>query len=203
MDARIHARVHEKASGVEMIETGQYAVYGLISPRAGWLFYVGVTANLSRRLSQHRSTHNKCSSRIVVEELEEFGETFEHCVFGVFDDKDEALKLESKLIYGIPDVVNFRSSRAHCGGDHPAFDCKKSTAAGTQALPVDANSCRDSVRLYPQLSDPTTSAGTVGNEDRQPIPKRARGRPRTITDMRSYKAAKQREYRERKKGERQ
>lgn len=238
MDARIYARVHEKASGFKMIESGQHVVYGLISPRAGWLFYVGITSNLNRRLSQHRSSHNICASRAVVLELEEDGQTFDHCVFGVFDDKDEALKLEAKLIYGIPDVVNFRGSTENCGGAHPAYECrKKSTAArmdvhdmrtsvssggvrqstgsfsgasraaepaGTQALPVDTNSeVNDMVesKVAPARDTATTSAGTVGNKDRQTIPKRGRGRPRTITDMASYKAMKQREYRARKKNE--
>lgn len=132
----------------------------------------------------------------------------------------------------------------HCGGAHPAFECRKrSTAtgkdrltrvgsqetdrsgsrpglvearlpqhatekpqAGTQALPVDTNSEHrenEGFGAFTSKNVPaTTSAGTVGNEDRQPIPKRARGRPRTIADMRAYKAMKQREYRERKKNER-
>jgi len=74
--------------------------------------------------------------------------------------------------------------------------------AGTQALPVDTNTrVEDNVgsRLLMSEAPETTSAGTVGYKDRQPIPKRGRGRPRTITDMRAYKAMKQREYRARKK----
>lgn len=112
----------------------------------------------------------------------------------------------------------------HCGGAHPAFDCKKSTGrenkpvangdvpaaslglvdrATSAKQAVDTNSERRENEGFGSFTSKnvsgTTSAGTVGNEDRQPIPKRKRGRPRIIIDMRAYKAAKQREYRERKK----
>jgi hypothetical protein len=99
--------------------------------------------------------------------------------------------------------------------------------AGTQALPVDTNSTNYENVAAPStrfMEVATTFAGTVGNEDRhtnlarsahkgenprhadgstpltQTRPtKRGRGRPRTITDMKVYKALKAREYRRRKK----
>jgi hypothetical protein len=159
--------------------------------------------------------------------------------------------------------------KEHCGGAHPAYECrKKSTAAlmevqeeglverqaigglnpvsraslrklsvkaGTQALPVDTNSEHrenEGFGIFTSKNvSATTSAGTVGNKDRQTnssasllkgssgiglaspakvldaeaanikdahTPKRGRGRPKTITDMRAYKREKMREYRSRK-----
>lgn len=64
---------------------------------------------------------------------------------------------------------------------------------------IDTNSSMDGLGYDPSSVALTTSAGTVGNKDRQPIPKRGRVRPRTITDMKVYKAMKKREYRARKK----
>lgn len=128
--------------------------------------------------------------------------------------------------------MGLRVTCKHCGGSHPAFYCKKSTAArkdvqakakggsfvhkgetqsdgnsvaqsgerppaggrsgvqipptaGTQALPVDTNVAQESY-------------GAEGLRPCEAPTKRGRGRPRTITDMKVYKAMKQREYRARK-----
>jgi hypothetical protein len=115
----------------------------------------------------------------------------------------------------------------HCGGAHPAWECKrpvtKSTAAltevphsahaqqptergtpglrnlaGTQALPVDTNPVVGSDGFSPFTSKPASCTAPdrrAGDKDDQPIPKHKVGRPKFITDLKAYKAMKQKEYR--------
>lgn len=106
---------------------------------------------------------------------------------------------------------------------------RRAMEAGTRALPVDTNpgegSCFDvptpsfgpapdrrardkDDQLIPQPKggvaqrlEPSAHNGLVAGSNPAATTKRKRGRPRTITDMQAYKAAKQREYRERKKNE--
>jgi hypothetical protein len=63
-------------------------------------------------------------------------------------------------------------------------------------LPVDTNS-EDRVLVVEDWPFYVIDFGKTVLNDK--TPKRGRGRPRTITDMKVYKAMKQREYRARKK----
>lgn len=109
--------------------------------------------------------------------------------------------------------MGLRVTCKHCGGSHPAFYCKKSTGvvsaksavpkkAVGSSLPVDTNSSaslrKDCAGIG--LASPAKVLGAeAANIKDAHTPKRGRGRPRTITDMKVYKAMKQREYRARKK----
>ncbi len=70
--------------------------------------------------------------------------------------------------------------------------------AGTQALPVDTNPADGFEVRPPSSSKPDRGEATdrrAGDKDDQPIPKRKVGRPKFITDLKAYKAMKQKEYR--------
>lgn len=86
--------------------TGQWVVYGLISPRAGWIFYVGVTSNLGRRLNSHYACSEGNATVATIKEMKEEGLRFSHCVFGVYGDKKEAYEAERAIIGASPTLVN-------------------------------------------------------------------------------------------------
>jgi hypothetical protein len=70
--------------------------------------------------------------------------------------------------------------------------------AGTQALPVDTNLGVGSEGFLPFTSKPASCTAPdrrARDKDDQPIPKRKVGRPKFITDLKAYKAMKQKEYR--------
>lgn len=83
-----------------------HVVYGLISPRSGWVFYVGMTKSFSKRLYSHFSWFPKNSTAGIIREIKEDGLKPSYCVFGVFDDLVDAAIVEANLIASIPDLVN-------------------------------------------------------------------------------------------------
>jgi hypothetical protein len=85
---------------------GLWVVYGLVSGRAGWVFYVGMTSKLSRRLSSHRSCNPLNSTSATIREMQEDGSGFSHCVFGVFSCKEDAREVERRLIKASPELMN-------------------------------------------------------------------------------------------------
>ena len=97
-----------------------------------------------------------------------------------------------------------RVTCTNCGGAHTPWDCKRPAKKSLpHAAGSEANAKGDAV-----ASGPDSLRGEAGATpavlqvaaEISTIRKRPRGRPKSITDMKTYKAAKQREYRAKWKG---
>jgi predicted GIY-YIG superfamily endonuclease len=80
-------------------------VYGLIYPGRG-LFYVGITVSTYERFSTHWSATGECSSYDVIRLWKRTGQKFDHLIFGTYDDRIEALRLERALVHHLSGLVN-------------------------------------------------------------------------------------------------
>lgn len=80
-------------------------VYGLTYPVRG-IFYVGITVSPPQRFSQHWVASGDCSSYREIRIWKKSGEKFGHVLFGLYDDRIEALRLERALVGYLPDLVN-------------------------------------------------------------------------------------------------
>lgn len=80
-------------------------VYGLIDPRNGCVFYIGITQNMERRYSQHHICQES-SARAVCRDIAQAGAQVGRCVFGVFEYERMARFLERQLITCIPQTYN-------------------------------------------------------------------------------------------------
>lgn len=101
------------------------------------------------------------------------------------------------------------SGKLYGSGESPAGEMSRSadaskqrvaeSVAGAQDLPVDTKLLSPVERSAgPQLESRVQRAPGALPTPGLDLPKRPRGRPKTITDMKAYKAAKAREYRARK-----
>ena len=82
-----------------------WTVYGLIDPREGSVFYIGVTTNLRNRISGHM-TDPASSAYHVCCVIKSEGRSVDYCVFGKFIRKLPAKILEGRLILALPNLVN-------------------------------------------------------------------------------------------------
>jgi len=80
-------------------------VYGLIAPEDNWVFYVGITTNLKKRLGQHMTNRDSAAYEACRQILRQ-GDIPRMCCFMGTYDKDAALQLERHLIIGIPQTYN-------------------------------------------------------------------------------------------------
>lgn len=85
-----------------------WMVYGLIDPRSGNVFYVGITTNVASRMRSHMSDRAS-SAWNVCQVLQSDGLKPSHCVFGRYLDKLPAKILEGRLILSLPGLVNKKS----------------------------------------------------------------------------------------------
>lgn len=80
-------------------------VYGLIYPGVD-LFYVGVSVNPWMRFRSHWSADGCCTSYNVIRLWKPKGRMFDHVLFGEYDDREDAMRLERALIDTVPCLVN-------------------------------------------------------------------------------------------------
>jgi len=90
---------------VQTPEGKTWKVYGLIDPRNRDFLYVGITQNLFRRLSQHRSS-KQSAVYDRIQAIEADGPRVEYCVFGIFPDLESAAFLEKNLVVCLPQIYN-------------------------------------------------------------------------------------------------
>ncbi len=145
-----------------------HEVYGLIDPRNGKIFYVGYSANTRQRIMHHNSCDPATSSHQRTREIRDAGLKLRWMILGQFSTVREARDWERLLIIEMPGLVNLEY-----------MDQREDLSA----IPID--------RLDKHLTRARRITTMVTKYAR-------RGRPQTITDMKSYKAQKQREYRARK-----
>jgi len=82
-----------------------WKVYGLIDPRDGRVFYVGVSYIVQSRVVSHNSDPAS-SAWHTCREIVESGTKPDYCIFGSFALKRSALFLEASLITAIPKLTN-------------------------------------------------------------------------------------------------
>ncbi len=80
-------------------------VYGLSYPVRG-IFYIGVTVSPPSRFTAHWAASGECSSYDVIRLWKKTGEKFDHVLFGLYNSREEALRLERALVHYLPDLVN-------------------------------------------------------------------------------------------------
>lgn len=82
-----------------------YKVYGLIDPRNNRVFYIGMSYILLSRVPAHNTDKNG-AAYVRCQEIIQDGYRAKFCVFGIFEDGEEAARLESYLITALPVLVN-------------------------------------------------------------------------------------------------
>jgi hypothetical protein len=85
-----------------------YEVYGLIDPRSNVVFYVGCSTNIPSRLSDHRNDPASAAFSIC-QDLKASQMRPGVCIFGRFENKQDALALEAQLAVLMPQVANLKS----------------------------------------------------------------------------------------------
>jgi hypothetical protein len=76
-------------------------VYGLIDPRIRDVHYIGRTADIAKRMVEHRRGKAKellSDKRFWIQELHALGLTFEHCILAVADPGYHVIQLETRWI---------------------------------------------------------------------------------------------------------
>jgi hypothetical protein len=87
----------------------EWKVYGLIDPRDATVFYVGISRNLKARLNNH--IYDSASAAWPrCQRIKDDGMKAVMCVFGMYDDKNEAKITEGRLILSLPDVCNCKTA---------------------------------------------------------------------------------------------
>lgn len=85
-----------------------WTVYGLIDPRDGTIFYVGMSSAIGKRIPQH-STDLASQAYWRCRSILEDGVKVGSCIFGRDLGKLEAKIMEGRLIWMLPHVVNKKS----------------------------------------------------------------------------------------------
>lgn len=84
-----------------------FKVYALCDPRVPTVpRYVGMSSNLTARLSKHRTRPNSFDAKRWIKGLADDGLPPCLIVLGEFTTEDEALKRERELILSLPDLLN-------------------------------------------------------------------------------------------------
>lgn len=86
-----------------------WAVYGLIDPRDGHVFYIGMSTHPDRRIPEH-GNDRASSAWERCQDIKSAGLSVGACLFGEFEDKQEAKIVEGRLILSIPGAVNKKTS---------------------------------------------------------------------------------------------
>lgn len=84
----------------------RFYAYGLIDPRVGRVFYVGQSGDLKSRLISHHSCDPANRSYRAVLDIRETGLRFQYCIFGEFQSRREAMRLERILILTLDGLLN-------------------------------------------------------------------------------------------------
>jgi hypothetical protein len=87
-------------------------VYGLTYPEPTGLFYVGVSVTPYTRFSAHWAATGECSSYNVISLWKPKGWKFGHILFGEYESRIDAMRLERALITTIPCLANSKSGGA-------------------------------------------------------------------------------------------
>lgn len=82
-----------------------WSVYGLIDPRGGRVFYIGMTYDKKMRLSQHSSCRESAAWQ-TIQEIKHYGDKVVMCEFASFGSEESARLLESALISVLPNILN-------------------------------------------------------------------------------------------------
>lgn len=90
----------------------EFCAYGLIEPWRSSVFYIGQTAWLRQRIMCHNAGDAACSAWPMIRKLRQAKEHFAFCVFGVFDNRMDAQRLERMLVLSLPDLLNKRGHSA-------------------------------------------------------------------------------------------
>lgn len=101
----LHDRVHAKAASENKSPSLAWSVYGLIDPRDGHLFYVGMSIDVRRRILEH-SSRRESSAFEKCRDITLSGSEVGHCIFGTFALERAAAFLERHLIIAIPQTYN-------------------------------------------------------------------------------------------------
>lgn len=88
---------------------GPWAVYGLVDPRDGLVFYIGCTVDPINRLSGH-FTDPSSAAYFRMRELRGYKPKIR--IYGWYEDKEAALDREADLTLNIPNLVNRRLGRS-------------------------------------------------------------------------------------------
>lgn len=80
-------------------------VYGLIDPRSGRVFYIGMTYDMRLRLSQHSSCQESAAWETIQAIKKEGGKVI-MCEFATLYSEESARRLEDHLIMCLPDILN-------------------------------------------------------------------------------------------------
>src|SRR4051812_37105623 len=83
-----------------------FFTYGLIDPRDNRVFYVGQSAHLRDRMCAHSSCDPANPSYSREANLRDVGIRFQFCIFGEFETRHEAMRLERILAPTLPDLWN-------------------------------------------------------------------------------------------------
>jgi predicted GIY-YIG superfamily endonuclease len=102
----------------------RHYVYGLVDPRDGGIFYVGVTAVPLERLTAHGQVYSPAYER--VRAIKQAGFVPEMRTLAVFGDRSEAYDYELYLIRRMPGLVNVAGRH---GGIYADSDFKLPVAA--------------------------------------------------------------------------
>lgn len=77
-------------------------IYGLVDPRARDVHYIGRTADVAKRITNHRSekrgSKEGSMKRAWINELHELGLTFEHCILAVVEPGYRVIEMEARWI---------------------------------------------------------------------------------------------------------
>ena len=82
-----------------------WKVYGLIDPRTGWVFYVGMTQSILRRLAAHKCQKQSAAWEMC-QDIMQAGSEVSYCIFGEFRCEEMARFLETRLIVSLPITFN-------------------------------------------------------------------------------------------------
>ena len=109
----------------EMIDNKMWTVYGLTDPENGWVFYVGISRNVRKRLDYHIKDRNS-PAREYCRFIKGKGQIPFIVEFGWHRDRKNAHKQEAAIICCMQLVYNQThqiDSEAFWRGFHPILNC--------------------------------------------------------------------------------
>lgn len=176
-----------------------WRVYGIVSPITKSIIYVGCTSQeLERRLSQHCSDPSS-SAYDAIQYLRDHGMWPSIVCIEDFTDASEALLFETRMITSIKGLVNRQHQKARDRLAVAAMleddEIEEMKAGGDVVL----RGWRKQGSIDPVSILVAGLSDVLLPEPPNPALRPGRGRPKSIDDMKAYKAAKQREYRLRQK----
>lgn len=91
---------------------GPCYVYGLLDPRSATVFYIGTSLHPERRLFNHRHEKGRC--RAIIRD----GFDPQLIIFHKCDDRNQALRIEYRLLEEYPALINKQRFFSQITGKH-------------------------------------------------------------------------------------